>query len=121
MDRIPKRTRAEQETCFRFDEEEHVLWASTTTPRVATRWRRAGYALRVVSAYADGTPATWEVRLPWLRRRDPWLRILRLGLSNWTPSVRRPDTLACQNGGAPARGKASGRVLPAEAPEGVGA
>jgi hypothetical protein len=53
MDRIPKRTRAEQETLFRFDEDEHVLCASTTTPRVVTRWQRAGYPVRVLGRSRD--------------------------------------------------------------------
>jgi hypothetical protein len=74
MDRIPKRTRAEQETLFRFDEDEHVFWASTTTPRVATRWQRAHYPVRVLGRSSDGVPQCWEVKLAWTGRKQSWLR-----------------------------------------------
>jgi hypothetical protein len=97
MDRVPKRTAEEQETLARWDEAEHVLWATTTTPRVARRWQRAGYMPRVLSHYADGEPATWEVKLPWTGQKTPWLRVLGLGMSRWRPSVRpvrRPDDTA---------------------------
>lgn len=121
MQQIPKGTKAEQETRFRFDEEEHVPWATTTTPWVATRWRRAGYAPRVLSNYADGTPATWEVQLPWTGQKAPWVRVFRLGLSQWCPDSRQAHANPHANGESSGQGKGSGGVLPAEAPEGVGA
>jgi hypothetical protein len=83
MDRIPKRTKAEQETLFRFDEDGHVLWASTTTPRVATRWQRAGYPVRVLGRAGDGVPQSWEVKLAWPGRKQSWLRLVSLALSQW--------------------------------------
>jgi hypothetical protein len=83
MDRIPKRTKAEQETIFRWDEDEHVLWASTTTPRVATRWQRAGYPVRMLGRSNDGVPQSWEVKLPWTGRKQSWLRLVSLALSQW--------------------------------------
>jgi hypothetical protein len=83
MDRIPKRTKAEQETLFRFDEDEHVLWAATTTPRVATRWQRAGYPVRVLGRSGDGVPQSWEVKLRWTGGKQPWLRLLSRALSQW--------------------------------------
>ena len=83
MDRIPKRTRAEQETLFRFDEDEHILWASTTTPRVATRWQRAGYPVRVLGRSGDGVPQSWEVKVPWTGRKHSWLQLLSRALSQW--------------------------------------
>jgi hypothetical protein len=84
MERVPKRTKAEQETLFRFDCEERVLWASTTTPWVARRWQRARVPLVVLSRYPDGTPATWEAKLPWTGRKAAWLRLVSLSL----PTVR---------------------------------
>ena len=83
MDRIPKRTKAEQETLFRFDEDEHVLWASTTTPRVATRWQRAGYPVRVLGRAGDGVPQSWEVKLAWPGRKQLWLRLVSSAMSQW--------------------------------------
>jgi hypothetical protein len=114
MDRVPKRTKAEQESLFRFDCEERVLWASTTTPWVARRWSRAKVPLVVLSRYPDGTPASWEAKLAWQGRKQPWLRLVSLAVFK-AGSRERPN--------APdlGPGKGSGRALPAEAPEGVGA
>jgi hypothetical protein len=83
MDRIPKKTKAEQETLFRFDEDEHVLWASTTTPRVAARWQRTGYPVSVLGRSSDGVPQSWEVKLTWPGRKQPWLRLMSLAFSQW--------------------------------------
>ena len=52
------RTLAEQEVVLGYDQEQRVLWASTTTRWVATRWQRSRYPVRVVSTYRDGTPAS---------------------------------------------------------------
>lgn len=84
MRRIPTRTKAEQETLFRFDCEERVLWATTTTPWVARRWTRARVPLVVLSRYPDGTSASWEAKLGWTGRKADWLRLIRLSL----PTVR---------------------------------
>jgi hypothetical protein len=84
MERVPKRTRAEQETLFRFDCAERVLWATTTAPSVARRWLRAKVPLVILSRYPDGTAATWEARLPWTGRKTAWLRLVTLSL----PTVR---------------------------------
>jgi hypothetical protein len=84
MERVPKRTKAEQETLFRFDCDERVLWATTTTPSVARRWLRAHIPLVILSRYPDGTAATWEARLTWTGRKTAWLRLVSLSL----PTVR---------------------------------
>src|SRR5262245_2357867 len=97
MERVAKRTAEEQETLARWEEAEHVLWATTTMPRVARRWQRSGYTPRVLSHYADGEPATWEVKLPWTGQKTSWLRLLGLGMSRWRASalpVRRLDDTA---------------------------
>src|SRR5262245_65274843 len=87
MERVLKRTRAEQETLFRFDCEERVLWASTTTPYVARRWPRARIPVVVLSRYPDGTAATWVAKLPWTGRKTAWVRLVSLSL----PTVRGDD------------------------------
>jgi hypothetical protein len=81
------RTLAEQETTFRFDEEERVLWAGTTTPRVAARWRRARFPVTVLSRDRDGAACSWEVKLPWRGNTRPWSRLFRLGMSRWMPNA----------------------------------
>jgi hypothetical protein len=77
------RTAAEQETTFRWDEEERLCWAGTTTPRVAERWTRAGYPVVVIGKERDGTPCSWEVKLPWTGVKRPWMRLVSLGISHW--------------------------------------
>jgi hypothetical protein len=99
------RTAAEQETTFRFDEEERVLWACTTTPRVAARWQKAAYDMRVLGTDRDGTPHSWEVKLPWTGQRTPWVRLMRLSLSQWNANTR-PSTLN-ETGVGPAVGDAA--------------
>jgi len=97
MDRIPKRTKAEQETLFRFDCEERVLWATTTTPWVARRWARARVPVVVLSRYQDGTPASWAAKLAWTGRKTAWLRVVSLSL----PTVRAgADTRAADTASA---------------------
>jgi hypothetical protein len=88
MHRVPRRMKAEQETLFRFDEDEHVLWAATTTPRVATRWQRAGYPVRVLGSSGDGVPQSWEVKLAWTGRKQSWLRLVSLAFSQWQAVAR---------------------------------
>jgi hypothetical protein len=94
MERIPKRTKAEQEILFRFDCEERVLWATTTAQWVARRWTRARVPLAVLSRYPDGTAASWAAKLPWTGHKTAWLRLVSLSL----PTVRTrtdpraPDT-----------------------------
>ena len=83
MNPIARRTKAEQETLLRFDEDEHILWASTTTPRVATRWQRDGYAVRVLGRSGDGVPLSWEVKVPWTGRKQLWLRLVSIAVSQW--------------------------------------
>jgi hypothetical protein len=61
----------------------NILWASTTTPRVATRWQRAGYPVRVPGRAGDGVPQSWEVKLAWTGRKQLWLRLMSLALSQW--------------------------------------
>jgi hypothetical protein len=82
------RTAAEQETTLRFDEEERVLWACTTTPRVADRWRKAGYDVRVIGTDRAGTPESWEAKLPWTGQRRLWMRLIGLSISQWKANPR---------------------------------
>jgi hypothetical protein len=110
MPQIPKRTASEQETLLRWDEQDHELLATTTVPRVAARWQRAGYAPRVLSTYPGGAPASWEVRVAWTGRKAPWLRLVRLGLSQWRPVPHRAHAAAHAPEGVARRGKGSGRV-----------
>jgi hypothetical protein len=84
MQQTLKRTKAEQETLLRFDCDERVLSATTTTPSVARRWLRAKVPLVILSRYPDGTAATWEARLPWTGRKTGWLRLVTLSL----PTIR---------------------------------
>jgi hypothetical protein len=82
------RTAAEQETTFRFDEEERLLWAGTTTPRVAARWEKEDYDVRVIGTDRAGTPESWEVKLPWTGQRRHWLRLMGLSISQWKANTR---------------------------------
>jgi hypothetical protein len=109
MDRIPRRTKAERETLLRFDEDEHVLWASTATPRVATRWQRAGYPIRVLGRSSDGVPQSWEVKLAGPARKQSWLRLLSLALSQW-------HAVAPASAPAPPRARGVGRARRMTAP-----
>ena len=77
------RTAAEQEVTFRFDQEEQILWAGTTTPRVATRWRAAAYPVVCIGRERDGTECSWEVKLPWTGSKRPWTRLFSLSVSRW--------------------------------------
>jgi hypothetical protein len=77
------RSAAEQEVTFRWDQEEQVLWAGTTTPRVAIRWRKASYAVVCIGRDRDGTECSWEVKLPWTGSKRPWTRLFSLAVSRW--------------------------------------
>ena len=74
------RTLAEQEVTFRWDQEERVLWAGTTTPWVAAKWARHGLPVEMLSHERDGTPCSWEVKLPWTGSRRPWTAVFRNAL-----------------------------------------
>lgn len=104
MDRIPKHTKAEQETLFRFDCEERVLWASTTSQSVARRWTRARIPLVVLSRYLDGTPATWEAKLPWAGQKRAWLRLFSLSLPSAAATAREGAEPIARRIGLPANG-----------------
>jgi len=89
------RSLAEQEVTFRWDQEERVLWAGTTTPWVAARWTRHGQPVTVLSRERDGTPCSWEVKLPWTGRRRAWSQVFQQALSlsssrTGTPAVTNP-------------------------------
>ena len=72
------RTLAEQETLFRFDREEKVLWANTTHPGTAEKWAAKGHAVVVIGT-AAGTPSSWALRLPFTKRGD-WIRLFSLSV-----------------------------------------
>jgi hypothetical protein len=76
------RTLAEQEVTFRWDQGERVLWAATTTPWVAAKWERHEQPVTVLSHERDGTPCSWEVKLPWTGRRREWSRLFQQALSS---------------------------------------
>lgn len=57
-------TKAEQETTVRWDEEERVVWACTTSPVVRRKWERLGYPVTVLGTARDGEARSWECRLP---------------------------------------------------------
>jgi hypothetical protein len=80
---MPEPTKVRPETLFRFKEDEQGSWASTTTSRVATRWQRAGYPVCVLGRSGDGVPKSWEVKLAWTGRKQSWLRLLSIALSQW--------------------------------------
>jgi hypothetical protein len=71
------RTLAEQESTFRWDQEERVLYAGTTVPWQAAKWARSGFEVRVLSYDQDGHPCSWEVRLPWTGSRRQWSRLFQ--------------------------------------------
>lgn len=73
---------AEQETIFRWDRQEKVLWANTTAPRTAEKWTRRGYDVRVIG-HVDGISASWAVRLPFTQRRA-WIRLFGLSVPSFT-------------------------------------
>lgn len=91
------RTFAEQEVTFRWDQEERMLWVGTTTPWVAAKWARLGFPVQVLSHERDGTPCSWEVKLPWTGSKRDWLRVFSGALF---PSSR--STLDATNAPAPA-------------------
>ena len=84
------RTLAEQEVTFRWDMEEHVLWAGTTVPWVAAKWERNGQPVRILSRERDGTPCSWEVKLPWTGKRKPWSALFQQSLSSSSTLASTP-------------------------------
>jgi hypothetical protein len=85
---MPEATKVRPEILFRFEEDEQGSWASTTTSRVATRWQRAGYRVRVLGSSGDGVPQSWEVKLAWTGRKQSWLRLVSLAFSQWQAVAR---------------------------------
>lgn len=63
-------TQAEIETTFRFDHEERVLWACTTSAATAKLWERARFPVEVLSRTRAGTPRSWAMKLD--RGRPTW-------------------------------------------------
>jgi hypothetical protein len=99
MAKIPTRTKAEQETTIRWDEEERLAWLCTTTPAVQRRWARLGIRWQVHSRYPDGAPATWVAKIDFravkLRRVDAAGRVVkaRPGRSSGVPILVPEPTL----------------------------
>jgi hypothetical protein len=85
---MPEPTKVRPEALFRFEEDEQGSWGSTTTPRVATRWQRAGYPVRVLGRSGDGVPQSWEMKLAWTGRKQLLLRLVSLALSQWQAVAR---------------------------------
>jgi hypothetical protein len=63
--------------------------------------RRAGYPIRVLGRSGDGVPQSWEVKLVWAGRKQSWLRLVSLALSQWQAAARAS---------APELARAKGRV-----------
>ena len=80
---MPEPTKVRPEALFRFEEDEQGSWASTTTPRVATRWQRAGYPVRVLGRSGDGVPQSSEAKLAWTGRKQLCLRLVSSAMSQW--------------------------------------
>ena len=101
-------TRAEQETLFRWDDEERVLWGCTADPAVARRWRRRGYDVRVLGT-VRGEARTWEIAVPATGRRGDWIRAMSAAVPSYAavavaggdgdaPSCPRGASLGAQEG-----------------------
>jgi hypothetical protein len=58
------RTKAEQETILRWDQEERAadLWTSYAPD--ARRWKKAGYDVHVYTADREGQATSWSARVP---------------------------------------------------------
>jgi hypothetical protein len=50
---------------------------------LAMRAGRAGYPVCVLGRSGDGVPQSWEVKLAWTGRKQLWLRLMSLALSQW--------------------------------------
>lgn len=77
-------TDAETETTFRFDHEERVLWACTTDPHAARRWKAAGYSV-AVKGTVRGEAHSWEAKIPadhpnW---RNEWRQCVVKAIPAW--------------------------------------
>lgn len=77
-------TDAEIETTFRFDYEERVLWACTTSGKTAVRWKRAGYPV-TVKGTVRGEAHSWEVKIPADHRnwRNEWRQLVVKAIPSW--------------------------------------
>jgi hypothetical protein len=105
------RTLAEQEVTFRWDQEERILWAGTTTPWVAAKWERNGQPVTVLSHERDGTPCSWEVKLPWTGRRREWSRLFQQALSS-SSSATGTGTGSEEEAEDDARGRVTAKFMP---------
>ena len=72
---------AEQETLFRWDREEKVLWANTTHPGTAARWTEKGHIVTVIG-YEGRKATSWAVRLPFTKR-GAWIRLFSLSVPSF--------------------------------------
>lgn len=100
-------TRAETETTFRWDNEERTLWAGTTDPFVAERWRRLGFATQAIG-HVQGEAVSWEIRLPHAKSKRPWISIFSVAIPHWgveeAGEIGDEDALSCSShapGGVP--------------------
>jgi hypothetical protein len=50
---------------------------------LAMRVGRAGYPVCLLERSGDGVPQSWEVKLAWTDRKQLWLRLMSLALSQW--------------------------------------
>src|SRR5206468_4323693 len=70
-------TRAEIETTFRWDHEDQILSAGTTSHQVANRWTKGGLPVMVIGRTKEGTPHSWALDIPWTGRRGDWMKVVR--------------------------------------------
>ncbi|HJN16973.1 MAG TPA: hypothetical protein QGH10_15820 [Armatimonadota bacterium] len=61
---MTKRTRMEQETIIRYDQDERTLDLYTAWPVDARRWEKLGYPVEVAHRAQDGSPSGWRVVVP---------------------------------------------------------
>jgi hypothetical protein len=62
---IHRTTRDEAETTVTFNRHHGTAECCTADPVVARRWKLAGWPVRVLGKYPDGTARTWEATVPW--------------------------------------------------------
>ena len=65
---MPRLTKAEQETIYRYDQEERVLWGYTAYAPLAARWKRMGWP---VTEDGHGWRTKGPVNALTLRRLGP--------------------------------------------------
>jgi hypothetical protein len=61
---VGSKTKAEQETVIRWDQEERIAHLWTAYSADARRWQRLGYPVQVRSRTQDRTPRTWAAEVP---------------------------------------------------------